>query len=251
MANTQVTSLHPVRVDGDLRAPVTVRNESGVTVYYRAQEAVSSGTNDGSLTEHQEVTLVSATWFITKAPSTTEPKNLIEEAEIRVFPATSPTHKLIHQLNAVYKESLAVGVYFAVAAVYEKATALAISSAETTTIDTFWYDPAIYAMVGKAASLTLDISMLCDNVEPENKFKFGLYKVEKSEAAEKKVTLTFEAVVSQSVVEISKPAAKSITHASGSFAPPAAGVYSIGVETITATSAAKSFEAIAAMLYSA
>ena len=82
---TQVTSLHPVRIDGDPKAPVTVRNESAVTVYYRSHEAVSSSTNDGSLTEHQEVTLTGATWFTTKAPATTEPKNSIEEAQVRVF----------------------------------------------------------------------------------------------------------------------------------------------------------------------
>ncbi len=243
MGNTQVTSLHPVQVAGDPKAPVIVRNESAKTIYYRANPAVSSSLSDGNLTEHQEVTVIQPTWFVTEKQ---------EDGEMRVFPpaVVTPGRRLIHSLNAVLKESLAVGVYFSVAGLLEKATALALSSGENS-LDTFYYDPAKFAVGGQLTEVTLDVVVLCDNVEPENKFKFGLYKLEKSEAAEKKLTLTFEAVLAAPLAEVSLPAAKSITHAATTaLAPLTAGVYAIGLESTTATTAAKSFEAIAAALYS-
>jgi hypothetical protein len=76
MGNTQVTSLHPVQVAGDPRAPLIVRNESSKTIYYRANPAVSSSLSDGNLTEHQEVTIIQPTWFVTAEPV---------DGEVRVF----------------------------------------------------------------------------------------------------------------------------------------------------------------------
>src|SRR5271170_3621150 len=88
MGSTQVNYLHPVQIDGDLKAPVTVRNESAVTVYYLIGNPGVSGSNSsGNLTEHQEVTLYSATWFVTKTPTTAEQEQkLVPSAELRVFP---------------------------------------------------------------------------------------------------------------------------------------------------------------------
>ena len=82
MGNTQVTSLHPVQVGAGIRTPQVVRNESSNTIYYRANPAVSSSLNDGNLTEHQEVTIIQPTWFVTAEQV---------DGEIRVF---APESKL-------------------------------------------------------------------------------------------------------------------------------------------------------------
>lgn len=77
MGNTQVTSLHPVQVAGDLRSPLVVKNVSSPTIYYRANPFVSSATKDGELAENEEVTITNATWFVTEKPV---------DGEIRVTP---------------------------------------------------------------------------------------------------------------------------------------------------------------------
>ena len=257
MGATQVTSLHPVKVGADLRAPQVVKNVSSKTIYYRAEPFVSSATNDGSLTENQEVTITNTTWFVAKEPPTSNPLEP-EDGEVRVtpgeppistaVPANLPGRREIESVNGCLLESSAAGVYATLQTVakFEKATALKFTTGENV-LNVFYFDPKLYEISGRpVTNLTLEMLIMTDNVAPTASFIGGLYKVEKVEGAEKKHEVTVETVVTGSTVEIVTPGAKTATQKAVTFSANtlAAGFYVLGLETITATTAAKSFEAI-------
>lgn len=58
-----------VRIDPGPNTVTKVRNDSAKKVYYSSKEAVSSTSNDGTLEEGQQVTLVANTYFISEERS--------------------------------------------------------------------------------------------------------------------------------------------------------------------------------------
>lgn len=100
----QVTKHHPVPVGAGNEAPRVVKNTSSETVYYRAEPFVSSATSDGSLTQNQEVTIITTTWFVTAT----------SEAEITVMPGATTLPSLTkvgtgnYELESVTAAKLAV-----------------------------------------------------------------------------------------------------------------------------------------------
>jgi len=259
MAASQVNSLHPVPFYASNERPKTIKNLSNTTVYYRANPNVSSSLNDGSLTQNQEVTVVTTTWFVTKATTFTgsstsvasEPQVVEAELETTGVGQVIPGRREIESVSAVVLESSAVGVYATISAVtkFEKATALKFTTGENA-LNVFYYDPKLYEITGRPHSLTLEMLLMTDNVAPTASFIAGMYPLEKIEGAEKKHEATVEAVVTGSTVEITTPAAKTATQKAVTFTPPtAAGFYVLAVETITATTAAKSFEAITLTMF--
>lgn len=243
----QIVWLHPTKIAASPANPVTVKNLTGGTVYYRADQFVSSATNDGSITEGSEHEFTEPAFIITATN---------EVAEVRVFNSlsvASPGRRLIEAVQSTLKEGEAVGTYLFPAGNTQilKATALAAELAEQT-FSMFWYDPALYQFRGKAAQLVLEGIVTTNAVAPTSSFKFGLYKVEKLEGAEKKAKITVEAVVAASVTPtITTPAKETASHTEVTFngGGLAAGLYTIGLELITATTALKSLENVFGNLY--
>lgn len=253
MSLIQVRSAYPQRVYASPQAPVTIKNLGATPVFYGTEQNVSSVLKTGELVENASVELSQPTYVIAKSPAAVG-TNIIGSLEtvLEIQPVVGPLRREIYIVNGVLLESEAVGTYFPVATggAYLKATALKATSAENA-FAAFWFDPATWTITGKQLNLLLDLIVLTDNVAPTASILSGLYKLASTEAAEKKLELTFEAVVAGSnAAQVTTPGAKTINHATAIFpAPTTAGVYALGIETITATTAAKSFEAVTTALY--
>lgn len=252
MGNTQVTSFHPVQVGAGFRNPKIVKNVSGATLYGAANPGVSSSVKDWELLEGEEKEIFVDTWVVTTEKTDTEISvSPGQEPITTAVPANLPGRRLIESVSAAVLESSAVGTYATINTVakFEKATALKFTTGENA-LNVFYFDPKLYEITGRVTNLTLEQLILTDNVAPTASFIAGIYKLEKVEGAEKKHEATVEAVVAGSTVEIKTPAAKTATQKAVTFpAPTAAGFYVLGLETITATTAAKSFEAITLSLF--
>lgn len=57
----------PLKIDASTESPVTIKNFSGSTFYYKSTESVSSGSNDGSVIVGGSVTIVRPTYFVSGA----------------------------------------------------------------------------------------------------------------------------------------------------------------------------------------
>lgn len=62
-------SRNPVRIDPGPNTVTKVRNESAKKVYYSSKESVSSASNDGTLEEGQQLTVVANTYFLSEERS--------------------------------------------------------------------------------------------------------------------------------------------------------------------------------------
>jgi len=240
----QVTSFHPVQVGASVQTPQVVKN-LGATVYYRSQEGVSSATNDGNVTEGNSVTIYGRTFFVTAAGTTSD----ITSTPVAQAPATTtmPGRREIESVAGVIKESSTVGVWATVQTekLMVQATALKFETTEQP-LNVFYYDPKLYEIAGRTTTLTLEQLIMTNATAPTASFIAGLYKVATVVGPEKKHEVTVEAVVAGSTTQITTPAKETLTQSAVTFPSSAlaAGFYLLGVETITATTAAKSDEAI-------
>jgi hypothetical protein len=250
MGNTQVTSLHPVRVDGDPREPIIVTNKAAPTIYYRSHEAVSSSLNDGSLAENASVTLYGATWFISAAQTDGEIR--VEDASYTLASVGSLTkvsganteadlsgYRLHAQAHVVLKESLAESgteVYI----LEHNNSAPVLTSSKLAKFGEvvpsfFTWTAAAWAIAGKTTSAVL-VADLINGKGAAPTITFGLYPITLTSETTKQTEITYGAVVTNSAAKFTTPAAKTLAQVtSGAIALSNATGYSIGFTTSAAT----------------
>ena len=113
---------------------------------------------------------------------------------------------------------------------------------ETVGFSYFYFDDADYTVAGKTQKLRLRAQVGVNATKPTIKFTFGLYPVTVAGGANE-FKMTLGTVVSGSTVELSEPAASTVSQGnSGDFTIPADSAYCIGVVTsgtLTANSMVK------------
>lgn len=100
------------------------------------------------------------------------------------------------------------------------------------------FDPADFAIAGKTTKMRLRVHAGVDDVAPANTLTVGLYEITGLTGGGSAAVPTLSAVIANSTVAITTPAANSNTHSvSSEFTPPTAGKYVIGAAASGAAAA--------------